>query len=324
MISERYEISVIVPCYNGERYLSRCLDSLLAQTMPVEIVVVNDGSTDGSARVLAEYAERYPNIRIVTKQNEGLPQARRSGLEAASGAYIGCVDCDDWVEPQMYAQLYKTLRQSNADVACASVFIDFESGKNYKQRQTDGGRTLTSQEALRQLHCRRAIFSYMWNKLFRREMFDGIEFPKGNFIGEDYETIVQILENARRIDIVDIPMYHYWQSVSSMSRGEFKPAHKLAFSHYKRVSEALIARNPAIAGAIRSYIMVEYMSFVVAMYRSGRYETDMLSQIKVYVRSHLGNILGQRQVLPVYKGCALLMSINYRLMIAVYRLLYRK
>ena len=100
-------VSVLIPVYNTEAYLRKCLDSITNQTLQdLEIICVDDGSTDGSADILREYRRRDSRIRIVTKRNGGLPSARNAGLDAASGEYVGFVDSDDWIEPDMFRRLY--------------------------------------------------------------------------------------------------------------------------------------------------------------------------------------------------------------------------
>ncbi|MBQ3035419.1 MAG: glycosyltransferase, partial [Lachnospiraceae bacterium] len=96
-------ITIIVPVYNGEKYIQKCLDSILQQTYDnYEILIVNDGSTDETLKIATQYEQKYENIRIVTKENQGLPQARKTGVENANGSYIGFVDVDDWIDPDMF------------------------------------------------------------------------------------------------------------------------------------------------------------------------------------------------------------------------------
>ena len=123
-------ITVVVPAYNNETWLPRCLESLLAQSHPdVEIIVVNDGSKDNTGRVIDDYAARYPNIIAIHQENAGVTAARLMGAAAATGDWIGFVDSDDTVEPQMYAHLLENARKENADISHCGHQTLFPDGR---------------------------------------------------------------------------------------------------------------------------------------------------------------------------------------------------
>ena len=111
-MSQKIKVSIIVPVYNVEKYLKRCLDSITNQTLKeLEIICINDGSTDNSLKILKQYAHKDKRISIINKQNEGLSVARNTGMEAASGEYIGFVDSDDWIDLDFYKKLYTTAKK---------------------------------------------------------------------------------------------------------------------------------------------------------------------------------------------------------------------
>ena len=123
------KVSIVVPVYNAEKYLVQCLDSVVNQTLKdVEIILIDDGSTDGSAEICKRYLSD-PRVTYYHKENEGLAAARQDGMERASGEYIGFVDSDDWIEPDMYERMYGAAKKENADVVMCNLFID-EDGLN--------------------------------------------------------------------------------------------------------------------------------------------------------------------------------------------------
>ena len=315
-------ISVVVPCYNGAKDLPRCLESLLSQTVAVEIIVVNDGSTDQTEQIAMEYAQKYSNIHVVTKANQGLPQARKTGLEAASGDLIGFVDSDDYVQPHMYEILLDTIEHTKADIACCGVIFTYPDGKEqiYKQKCKQPV-SFSVTEALHMLHSRVDVFPYMWNKLFRRKVFEGAVFPEGNFIGEDYVTLIQLLGNADGVCVTPVPLYYYVQNPQSMSHGGFKPSHLLAYRNYQAAQEWLAAKLPQVQKDISCYLSVEYMSFVIAMSRNRKYDHTLLVAIQKYVCEALGAILKNKDMPLLYKGSAIAFCIDYRLLIGMYKLL---
>ena len=119
------KVSIIVPVYNVESYLDKCLNSLVNQTLKdIEIIVINDGSTDNSQKIIDKYSKKYKNIINITKENGGVSEARNLGLEKASGEYIGFLDSDDWIEPDMYELMYQKAKTENFDiVACDTQAI---------------------------------------------------------------------------------------------------------------------------------------------------------------------------------------------------------
>ena len=169
-------ISVIVPVYNVEAWLPRCGDSILSQTYEnLEILLVDDGSTDDSGLICEEYAKKDTRIRVIHKENGGLSSARNSGLDAASGEYIGFVDSDDWIEPEMYAEMLSLMLKSDAQIVCAGRY-DVAGGTGEKtvglcpkRQEQVSGEELAGRIFLWD-HCD----SSACDKLYRRELFDGI------------------------------------------------------------------------------------------------------------------------------------------------------
>ena len=317
------KISVIVPCYNGAELLPRCIDSLLAQTHRIdEIIIVNDGSTDDTPMVAQKYADQNENIFVVSKQNGGLPQARKSGLEVSTGEHIGFVDSDDWVEPTMYERLYNAAGKTGAEISCCGMFQSFDNGSReaVAQKLADGS-IITPREAYHLLHCRQDVFPYMWNKLFTRSILEDIVFPTGNFTGEDYVTVIQIIKKAKSIVTVREPLYNYWQSLSSMSRGGFKPSHYLAYENYNKAEDYLLKCFPEMKKDLYRYLSVEYMSFVIAMSRGNNYDKDMLEKIQKYVRKAAPAVIFGSDVPMLYRGSAMLFAVNHKLLTSAYRII---
>lgn len=206
------KVSVIVPVYNSQNYLERCLDTLVNQTLDdLEIVVVNDGSTDDSQAIIDGYSERYPSrIVALTKSNGGLSDARNFGMEHASGEYIGFVDSDDWVDLDMYERMYTRANDTDSDVVCTPInyVSDTVQKKNYYTRVLDrfGGPARENPRVLIWAN------SYAWNKIYRTSFLkeNTFAFPLGQFF-EDSAVIYNLLDHANRIEYVNVPFYHYVQ-----------------------------------------------------------------------------------------------------------------
>ena len=172
-------ISVIVPVYNVEPYLRKCLDSIVGQTYrELEILVIDDGSTDGSGKICDEYEERDDRIKVFHTENRGLSAARNLGLNNANGDLIGFVDSDDWIEPTMYELLLKRSEETGADVSCCGFYLHYSDHftthpLSSSQIVYEGEKIVTV--AMEGSECRH----YVWNKIYKKTLFDNCRFPEG-------------------------------------------------------------------------------------------------------------------------------------------------
>lgn len=203
-------ISVIVPVYNMEKYLKRCVDSILQQEYSrLEIILVDDGSTDSSPAMCDAYAEQDPRIKVIHKENGGLSDARNAGLEVAKGAYIGFVDSDDWIKPQMYKSMYEAAKKYQVPlVVCRYAEI-------FQDRIVDGSGhdivELSREEVLDIYICEHPqykIYNSVWSKLFKREIIGDTRFPKGRN-SEDIVFTTKAFCKAERCVYIDEAFYNY-------------------------------------------------------------------------------------------------------------------
>jgi glycosyltransferase involved in cell wall biosynthesis len=202
------KVSVIIPVYNAEAYLWRCLDSIVNQTLPeIEIIAVDDGSTDGSVGIITAYQERFPGRIILLRQaNSGTGAARNSGIERAGGEYIGFVDADDYVEPGMYGAMYSMAKEMNAEL------IECNYLKEYKNRVKIIKKIKNYTGDNKLFHTEYSV----WNKIVLREtiLFHNIRFPVGlNY--EDAEFVCKLMPFINTAGFIENPYYHYIQNYNS-------------------------------------------------------------------------------------------------------------
>ncbi|MCI8358474.1 MAG: glycosyltransferase [Lachnospiraceae bacterium] len=220
-------ISIIVPIYNVEKYLPQCIESICDQTYrDLEIILVNDGSTDGCRSICEHYRKKDSRIVVIHKENEGLVNARKTGVSAASGEYIAYVDGDDWIEPSMYERMYRAITEQNVDVVMCgryedtgnvhkAVFQGIPEGKFDKQALIE---QVYTKMIVNDLFFEWGIFPSVWDKLFRRgciERFQ-MEVDERIVMGEDAACVYPCLLNANSIYIMSECLYHYRQTTSSM------------------------------------------------------------------------------------------------------------
>ena len=205
-------LSVIVPVYNVEKYLKKCLNSLVSQTMDnIEILVVNDGSPDNSEKIIQEYAKKYKNIRALKKKNGGLSSARNYGLQYATGEYVTFVDSDDWVKPEMYEKMYLKAREKDYDIVCSD--INYIYPDHEESIYTDPKEDTTN---IKDVFIK--LYPTVCTKIFKRELFidNKLEFKSGVWY-EDVELMYRMLPYIKSIGVVHEAYYQYLQREKSIT-----------------------------------------------------------------------------------------------------------
>ena len=204
------KISVIVPVYNTKKYLSRCLDSLLAQTLRgIEIIIIDDGSTDGSGQVCSEYARRDSRITLLSQQNRGQAAARNLGIDRAmeSGSeYLAFVDSDDWVLPEYFETLYSI---SGGEL---SSVLYFESEKAPAVKDCPV-RKVSAEE----YYCRSGVLPFvLWGKLYKKDLFSSLRLPDLRH-NEDTFSVYRLLFSSKTVNVAFAPLYCYFQNPNGVS-----------------------------------------------------------------------------------------------------------
>lgn len=216
------KVSVIVPIYNVEQYLVKCIESLLIQSLKdIEIILVDDGATDNSPNICDEYALKDNRVKVIHKQNGGLSDARNIGIEIAQGEYIAFLDSDDWVESNFYEYLYNLIEKEHADIAQCDYVKVYSDEATIDFKETIKESVHTGIEALYLLHSEEYVKTLVvWNKLYKRELFKNIRFPKGK-VHEDEFTTYKVLHQASKVVNSNLPMVYYRQREGSIMAQEF-------------------------------------------------------------------------------------------------------
>ena len=216
-------VSVIIPIYNIEPYLRRCVDSVLAQTYrSLEIILVDDGSTDKCGEICDEYAARDNRIKVIHKENMGVAAARNSALDIMSGKYIACIDGDDMVRENYIEFLYGLIKEYGADVSICSInFI--KDGKMINHLGKSKKPVVMDNKALMFQAVRAMLFSNsVCFSLFKREIFDNLRFPDGK-IYEDIPTVLDAYLKCGRAVFCNNPLYMYIYREGSITKRDFEP-----------------------------------------------------------------------------------------------------
>lgn len=205
-------ISIIVPVHNAEKYISTCLDSILEGTFQnIEVIVVENASTDQSLRICKEYEQKYSCVKVITTKEKGLSHARNLGIEAAQGDYIAFADADDYVSPLLYERLYECASNYHSDF----VFCDCQTGTDKNHVFSAGHGAV--EERSKSEYCyntymrAQIIYSVVWNKLIRRDCLGNVRFDEALTYTEDRNFSIRCVCRAKKICFLNEPLYYYWR-----------------------------------------------------------------------------------------------------------------
>ena len=276
-------LSVIVPIYKVEPYLRRCIDSICCQTLPeIEIILVDDGSPDNCGKICDEYAAHDPRIRVIHKENGGLSSARNAGIAIAQADIIGFVDSDDWIEPDMFSMLYQNLIKEDADIAVCGYYAH-----KCGQIQVKGNAEHFSQangEAIQSIYQLSGSGLVVWNKLFRKHLFDDIRFPEGR-IFEDVFVTVRLIDTAKKVVFDLQPKYHYMIRNDSLSKQFRLPGSYDLIDSYLDNYNYVCKKHPNLSGLVwkrlvNAHLRVLYSLFVSSDSTDVEKEKELISYLK--------------------------------------------
>lgn len=259
------KVSIIIPIYNTEKYLYKCLESVTGQTLSdIEIICVNDGSTDGSLQIMQEFASKDSRIKIVQKENGGLVSARKAGVEAATGEYIGYVDSDDYIEPDMYEGMYQTAREQQVDMVTCGYFLEGNYTTTHFDTVDSGLYADDKMDYLRDHSIYRmekketGLRGALWCKLYKREILKKVqlEVPESISIAEDKVCLLHYLLHCKSVYVMKEAFYHWCIHGESMS-------HKANLNYLNCVNEVY--------------------KYLVSLYEHENFTERMRNQVEIYI-----------------------------------------
>lgn len=260
MSSQNVLVSVIVPVYNVEKYLIRCVESLLTQSYRnLEIILVNDGSQDNSGQICDSFKALDQRVVVVHKMNGGLSSARNAGLDTASGKYVSFIDGDDYITPTMIENMVRLMEEHNCQISITGRFDKYEAtGKEIPHFQKESETFYTREEAVRELLLRKNIDVSVCDKIFISSLFDKIRFPVGE-TNEDCAVVFDVFGNASRIVHTDSCDYYYCHRQGSISTTMSAKAIDDMLKHSERVLELVRKDYPSFIREAKTFLDVSYV-----------------------------------------------------------------
>ena len=293
-------VSVIVPVFNVKNYVSRCIESILNQTYRnIEVIIVNDGSTDGSAEICSQFKERDNRVSVISQENRGLACARNSALRKMKGNYVMCVDSDDFIAPDMVKTMIYIAKNNNADyVSCGYKMVSDEDAEQYIMR-TDAGipayQSVTKEKALSKLFVPQSRYCSAWGKLYGHQLWkNGLCYPENNRFGEDMYLAHILIDRAKNIIHTDQSYYYYNQSGSSLVRSEFNERKLNILEAGQKWIEFCNKKYPSLREKAEGFYYMSLINFFTSFLEGER--TDLYDSYKDKLRKEIRRIFINRYV----------------------------
>ena len=312
------KISVIVPVYNVEQYLERCVDSIISQTYTnLEIILVNDGSTDNSGKLCDELAKKDERIRVIHKENGGLSDARNRGIDEAESDLVGFIDSDDYIDSDMYEVLLKNLNNTDADLSMCALYDVYN---NTPEAQVTNKETwkLSSEQAIKMVMEAKILSVTAVNKLYRKSLFTDLKFEVGK-IAEDAFIMIKLLDKCEKIVATNEKKYYYVHRENSITTQKFSTKFLNVIEAYEQNSNIILEKYPKLKDVAQTRMNWAYFYVLDRLLLDDNYNyKELENKLISYLKNHRKDILNN----PLFKTgrkigfIALLLSRNlYRKLI---------
>lgn len=296
-------LTIILPVYNVEPYIERCVDSVIGQTYKnLQIILVDDGSPDNCGAICDEYTKKDKRIMAVHQENEGLSGARNSGMLFAKGEYIAFVDSDDWIHPQMYEKMMESIQTYNLDIVRAAVCET--DGKDYKKNilpSPDLANKVLEGDTIFALYFKEFLCKVVWNAVYKRDIVAGILSPERCQFEDNYVS-GRYLYRAKRMMILDTPLYYYWMNPNGISNSSNKRLLDICICTDKLKNDLIHEglRNPKFIKKLDYKLARELYHYIRA--KDSRWKVKRIdAQLKSFIFSNLDISRKIRFAILLYK-----------------------
>lgn len=294
------KLSIIVPVYNVEKYLPKCLESLIKQTLKdIEIICINDDSMDNSLAILKEFASKDSRIKIIDNQHQGVAKTRNTGIEQSTGEYIGFVDSDDYIDIDFFEKLYNSATKSNSDIAIASILKHKNFFNIYNAKYTKEETAITIQDKIKLCEDKKHFFFYAWNKIYHSGFIkeNNIKFSEGQ-IYEDVMFAIKALYYSNKIISVYGTKYHYIEHENSLTKYKDKTGEKEhdLIKAYSELQEFCNSKNIEIPERL-NYYTKENFGFILNLYK-GKYQSK-IQLFNIFTIATISNYSETRNLITI-------------------------
>lgn len=291
-------ISIIVPIYNVEKYLKKCIDSILNHSFSdFELILVDDGSPDNCGEICDEYAKKDNRIKVIHKKNGGLSDARNAGIEIAEGKYLAFIDSDDYIEDDMFEVLYKNIVEYNADMSVCGYYTCYKN-TNIRNTEDNELKVMNVEDAIGHVH---KISPGAWNKLYKKEVFNNIRYPIGR-LNEDVFILMDLLNNCSTIVFDPQPKYYYIQRQNSITKMKFDDRKWDCVRAWELNLEYTIKNYPSKREIIEYKYIGSNIYILDTLIMMNNYKSlEDYKRIKKFIRKNILMIIKNPYVIPKRK-----------------------
>jgi glycosyltransferase involved in cell wall biosynthesis len=312
------KISIIVPVYNIELYIKKCLDSIIVQTFSnIEIIVINDGSTDNSGKICEEYAKKDHRIKVVHKEYGGVSSVRNIGIEAAKGEFIGFVDGDDCIDKDMYQVLYQLCIETQSDISICKLGRQIKGELTNRSEEKIYIKEMDNLEAMSQLF-KGVLYRFsLCNKLFKKTCLENIQFPEGR-IHEDLATTYKFFANSNKAVFTNYMGYIYIKRENSILTSKFNSKRLDAFIGWDEILLFMLEKYPTLFNEVTAcfvYGCVDNMYYVFNQVENRKDRFKYLLVIQKSLKKYYRNIIRNRLISLNYRYIITLINYNLRLLV---------
>ncbi len=308
------KISIIIPIYNAAKYLPKCIESLLSQTYKnLEIILVDDGSTDESGKIADEYSQRDNRIKVIHKEHGGNSEGRNMAMKAATGKYIGFVDNDDFVEPDMYETLLKTLYDYDADIVQCAYYRINEDNEILPKHYSGKVEQFNNISALEDLIKRKRFKNPVWNKIYKKDLIQGISFPVG-ILNKDIIFNYKAFARAKNLISIGIPKYYYLKRKDSIS-GSFKYLENMdPFYNFIERLEFISKNFPSLVNEAQKALYFDCLKYYEILEKNWSIDKDKKKRnlIKNYIRKNYRSLYSNPLINRTHKTLLKVFMINFK------------
>ena len=315
-------VSVVIPVYNVQEYIEKCINSLINQTYSnIELILVDDGSIDNSGNICDNWSNKDSRIKVIHKENGGLSSARNEGLKYVNGQYVMFVDSDDYISTNAIKEMISVIQSKNADIVISNRIHFYDDGTEIvKYKQLNDIFIMNSEQAIKEMNYNRCFDMSAHCKLYKSSLFKNIKFPIGK-LSEDMFVMYKIFDKADIIIYFPKPLYYYYQRSGSISKTP-----KLNYDYvqaFKEQMEYIRERYPSLINLTNATYALSHMTIYNAVIvNGGRIEKEKLNSFRKIVREKLKEIFSEKRIEKKRKIQALLFVgciPAYNILIKIYK-----
>lgn len=287
-------ITVVIPVYNVEKYLRKCVESVMNQTYKnLEIILVNDGSTDNCDEICQEYRDRDKRIKLINKENGGLSEARNVGINHSKGKYISFIDSDDYVDKEYIELLYNIITLYDADISISSHRVIYE--KKCMDKSNGKEFCANPEIILEKILYDDGIDLSTWGKLYKKDLFESIRFPKGRLF-EDSATTYKLIDKSKKIAVCSKATYNYIIRKNSISNEKFSERKMDLIISTKEMTDFIRNKYTRLQSACDRRLMYSYLSTLTQLSKSNVKNKKIEKELMKYINENRIKILKDRKV----------------------------